>query len=199
MDIFQKAQKLKTEADQVLAELSLLKELRKLGKVSVVGSVALNLMVYKDIDIEVVVEKLEPQAISQVISRLTSSNLRRIDLSLINNSVESKEKFPKGIYLGIKYHLGMSWVSDFSKNEETWKVDIWFVEPENARSLKTTKEIELKLNNESRRIILEIKSDSYQNENYRKVFSALDIYKAVLDQGIVDTKGFQSYLKSRNS
>lgn len=197
MDILQKAYRLKLEANKVLSELDLIDTLQKVGEPNLVGSIVLDLMVYKDIDIEVIVDPLNRKSISQVISNLALKDSRRIDFSVINNTSHIKLKFPEGIYLGIKYHLGSDWISNFSGNENTWKIDIWFVKRENARSLKTTEMIKSQLTEQNKKIILEIKNNLYKEEGYRKIFSALDIYKAVLEERVGSVTEFNKHLGSR--
>lgn len=197
MDILQKAYRLKLEANKVLSELDLIDTLQKVGEPNLVGSIVLDLMVYKDIDIEVIVDPLNRKSISQVISNLASKDSRRIDFSVINNTSDIKLKFPEGVYLGIKYHLGLDWISNFSGNENTWKIDIWFVKKENARSLKTTEMIKSQLTEQNKKIILEIKNSLYKEEGYRKVFTALDIYKAVLEERVGSVTEFNKHLGSR--
>lgn len=181
-----------------MRSLNIFKKLNVVGEANLIGSMALDLMVYRDIDIEVLVPKLDKKLISGIIRKIALEFQRRIDFSLMDNTVDTKEKFPKGIYLGIKYHPGLDWVSDFSNNEETWKIDIWFVDSQNARSLKTTEEIKSKLNAKYKRIILEIKSHLYKSPGYRKDFGAIDIYRAVIEKGVRDLESFKQSVKLSN-
>ncbi len=51
-----------------------------------------------------------------------------------------------------------------------------------------------KLTPEARPVILRIKSQVWQDKEYRRSFGAVDIYRAVLDDGVSDVAGFREYL-----
>lgn len=74
------------EGLQVLEELSLLSELRNYGQPFIVGSFDLELLTRRDIDIEMVVEKLNKKYIQDLCSHLVGLKLRRIDFTIMDNS-----------------------------------------------------------------------------------------------------------------
>jgi hypothetical protein len=59
----------------------------------------------------------------------------------------------------------------------------------------TTNLIKEKLTEESKKTILEIKSQVHDNPNYHKLFSSTDIYEAVLLQRVKNLSEFKNYLK----
>lgn len=194
MDLIKKSQLLEKEAQEVLKNLKLVKILEQVGEVEIIGSLELGLMVWRDIDFEVVVDQVDRNEIAKIVDSLAILSSRRIDFSLVDNADWAKEKFPKGFYLGIKYNLEKKWVSSFSKNESTWKIDIWFLTSEDARSAKEMEKIKRQLTEEKKEIILEIKEAYYRKPEYKKSVTALDIYKAVLDSGVKSVEEFQKYL-----
>ena len=55
-----------------------------------------------------------------------------------------------------------------------------------------------KLNPDNKKIILEIKSAIADNPQYRKNIFSVDIYNAVLKEGVKDLDQFKAYLKKTN-
>lgn len=77
-----------------------------------------------------------------------------------------------------------------------WKIDLWMVPPEGGRRLLVLQEqVALRLTEEARLTILSSKADCWRDAGYRRSFSAVDIYRAVLDAHVGDMEGFRRYLE----
>ena len=76
-----------------------------------------------------------------------------------------------------------------------WKLDIRFVSEQHAIAQKYIDSINSKLTDGKRRAILSIKHVVAQDPRYRTEISSVDIYKAVLTNGITDLAGFKKQLR----
>jgi len=199
MNLEKQQEELQIEGKLVLKKLQLLELLGRSGKTVIVGSMALGLMTWRDIDIEVVVEKPDINQIAEIASNLIKKGPKRIDIDVTNNQNKSTPKTPKGIYLGLKY-FGDNIKQEelLSTNKKAWKVDIHFVKSQDSQSIAQTEWLKKKLTDQKRRAILEIKKEVDQNPKYRKEIFSIDIYRAVLENGVIDLEGFKRYLKERN-
>lgn len=193
-DPLNQQEELQKESHQVLEKLNLVEILSKYGKPTLVGSVTLGLMTWKDIDIEVITDNPNKEDIANIASTLINLPNYRIDLTVINNEDKHNPHTPKGIYLGIKYFDDIPIQEQFGASEKVWKIDIWFLTKENAQGAIKTKEIEEKLTDEKRKIILEIKEALATNPKYRKTIFSMDIYNAVLDNEVKNLEEFKGYL-----
>jgi hypothetical protein len=197
-------QDLQDEANKVLEELGLLEVLIDYGSPTIIGSMSLRLMTWRDIDIEVVTETLSKESIGQLVAKLINKSAKRIDFSFMDNTAHDKIGYPQGIYLGIKYFPSNLPTEELnSKSERQWKIDIWFLLPEiaehseRAQGSMKTEEIRKKLTDETRQIILEIKNIIAKDPRYRKEIFSVDIYNAVIEKGVKDLEEFERYYRER--
>ncbi|MCL4417195.1 MAG: hypothetical protein M1365_10945, partial [Actinobacteria bacterium] len=151
MDLLKKEEELQKGARKVLEKLDLIELLSKHGKPKIVGSVAFRLMTWKDIDIVVIVDKLNKQNIAEISAILIKKSSRRIDFTVTDNRKEDGlGKIPRGIYLGLKY-FGDD-IKDVSRYEAVkdivWKIDIHFVLKDSSRSIATIEKIKSQLTEE---------------------------------------------------
>lgn len=198
MDLLKNQNRLQSEAQEILDKLELMQLLEKYGEAEVIGSVALGLMTWRDIDIEVVCKELKREDLAELVSELIKKPLRRIDFGVADNRPRfgTHSKIPKSLYIGMKYYGDD--IPDgelLSSNPLVWKLDLHFLLKEDARGREKTRQLKQKLTEEKRRTILEIKDQIASNPKYRKQIFSMDIYEAVLDYGIKDLEGFKEYLR----
>lgn len=184
-DLLKKQNELQEEGKKVLDQLGIIKILSKYGSPKIVGSFETGLMVWRDIDIELVKEIKDEEYWESVNTLFYGSGLKYLTLIDFRNSVNPNT--PKGLYIGIKY-----WFED-----KEWKIDVWFLPPRSKESENMNEWIKDKLNNENRKTILEIKSKLYKNMKYRKNFFNVDIYRAVISEGVTNLEGFKRYLENK--
>lgn len=192
MNLLLQQDQLQKEAYKVLEHLQLISTLKKYGEPKIIGSLDLGLMTWKDIDIEVVTQKLDKESLGEIAQYLISKMGTRIDLGIIDNTRKGNNGLPDGFYLGIKFYSKY----EYHKEKEFWKIDLWFVEKQNAQGRIKTEQIKEKLTPEKTAIILEIKNEVAQNPKYRKEIFSMDIYNAVLGEQVKDLEGFKIYLKN---
>lgn len=182
-DLLKQQKKLQKEGKKVLEELKIIEILSKFGKPKIVGSFGSGLMSWRDIDIELEKE-IKDEQYWEVVNKLFYEPSLKY-LTLINFKNSKNPITPKGLYIGIKY-----WYDD-----KEWKIDVWFIPPRKSGTENYNEWIKDKINDENRKIILEIKSQIHDNPKYRKSIFSIDIYKAVIENGVTDLDGFKKYLE----
>lgn len=182
--------RIRQEADSILNEQGLLSILKSFGIPHVTGSYALNLMTWRDLDIYLESENISEEDFFKLGASI-NNRFSPVRMSYRNERINKSEGLPEGLYWGV--YLG-------DERKGAWKVDIWAMDAKQCKErLKFCNDIEAKLTDESRQIILSIKSQCWQDAAYRKLYSSNDIYKAVLKEGIKDMEGFREYLKNRGT
>ncbi len=197
MDLMKKQDLLQNEAYEVLEELDLLKMLKQFGEPYLVGSADLGLMTWRDIDFEIIVGTLNKSEVLKVVTALLEKTRLRMDITFSDNHDDLEpDRIPRGIYLGVKYYGKIeSGERILSGNKNTWKIDLWFVDEGSARSHRNTEEIKQKLDEEKKRIILEIKEQIADHPKYRYEIFSTDIYSAVLDNKVSNLGEFKEYIR----
>ncbi|MCX4679131.1 hypothetical protein OG413_28150 [Streptomyces sp. NBC_01433] len=182
---------LRAEAEGVYRELRLDKLLADVGTPTVVGSAALGLMVRRDLDLDVVCERLDDAAVAAVAAvgaRLaTHPHVRvvtfRNDCGAWNREPDA---YPDGLYLGV----------ECVSSEATWNIDIWFLDkPERQPSTTHLTTLRPRLTDESRAAIIEIKRTWADRPEYGTTVKSFDVYRAVLDDGVRDPARFESWVR----
>jgi hypothetical protein len=179
---------IKKEADALLHEKGLLALLNSFGTPHVSGSYALDLMTWRDLDIYLEVEELKEDRFFSLGGKLASL-LMPVKMSFRNETIAKTQGLPEGFYWGI--YLG-------NERKGAWKIDVWAVHAaECKRLLDYCAAIQGKLDKQKATQILAIKSCCWQDPEYRRSYFSMDIYTAVLDEGIRDMEGFERYRRSR--
>lgn len=196
-DLLKEQAKLQQQAQQVLEKFDLLGLLAQYGSPEIVGSMELGLMTRRDVDIEIIVSQQNKNIIAQIASTLINKPYGRVNLAVIDNTDKAVSKLPQGTYLGFEYYGDdLKPEERFGRNEKVWTIDMWFVVLEHAVGAAKTKELKNKLTDERRTAILRLKSILADNPKYRKEITTMDIYNAVLEQGVRNLDGFKKYLKT---
>ena len=186
--LLQLNEEIKKEADAMLHEKGLLALLRTFGTPHVSGSYALDLMTWRDLDIYLEVDELKEDRFFSLGGQLASL-LMPVKMSFRNETIAKTPGLPEGFYWGI--YMG-------NERKGAWKIDIWAVHSaECKRLLDYCTAIQEKLDKEKAVRILAIKSCCWQDPEYRRSYSSMDIYTAVLDEGIRDMEGFELFRRSR--
>src|SRR3989344_9525652 len=104
IDLLTQQNLLQKEGKEILEKLDLVNFLSQFGEVNIVGSYSLGLMVWRDIDFEVIVEKVDKEIFKKLANYLIDLDLVRIDFGFLDNRKRQNEKTPKGLYMGLKYY-----------------------------------------------------------------------------------------------
>jgi len=179
---------LQTEAEQVRGQLDLARVLGAVGDPVLVGSAALGLMAWRDIDITVVCSSLDQGQVLAVATGLAAHQdvkamQYRDDSGCWN---QAPEKYPDGLYIGLRYHPPVL---------PEWKLDLWFVDdPARQPDLAHLRTLPERLTDDARIAILRIKTLWSTRPQYGASVRSWDIYTAVLDHNIRDTDEFARWL-----
>jgi hypothetical protein len=169
---------LRAEADGLL-ESGLRKLLEAYGEVHVIGSYALRLMTWRDLDIHVVRTGLDRGAFFELGGQIAEL-LRPHRMHYRDETAVATPGLPRGFYWGV--HLG----------DGGWKIDVWSEEPDGFAATRAFGErIAGRLTDENRGAILRIKSACWRHPEYRRGFGST----AVLEHGVADTDQFWAYLR----
>jgi hypothetical protein len=183
--------RLREEAEAVAADLNLSEQLGHLGHPVWVGSVALGLMVRPDLDITVVCQELDESAVVALgglfaLQLYVRQVTYRDDTAMWNDEPET---YPDGLYLGVKY---------CRDPEREWNLDIWFVdEPDRQPDLAHLRTLAPRLDHERRVAILRIKDHAAARPEYGRSVRSIDVYTAVLDDGVRTPAEFDQWLTVR--
>ena len=181
---------LQSEAREVLEKLDLYPPLQKIGKTRKLGSSALGLMVWRDIDLGVSCPQgVELQQILQKSMFPLYNHPSVQQIRFINDSGQFRlagndERY----YFAVHYR---------APQKEEWKIDIsfWTNTDEHPEPLHDA--VALGLTEEYRLTILWIKDIWHQLPDYRTKVYSIDIYDAVLNQGVQTPREFDEYLRAR--
>lgn len=181
---------LQTEAHVVLNDLDLLRILAEVGRPYQVGSVALGLMVWRDIDLTVLCPSLEPDRIFGIMRPLASHpRVRQLHFRNDTGHWNQDPALPDGLYWSPQY------VTDAG---DEWKMDIWFLQEDTQEpGIDHLDSIPPKLTDETRLAILRIKDIWHTLPDYRSTVRSIDIYAAVLDHGVRTPEDFRATCKRK--
>ena len=177
---------LQDEAHQVLRTLNLLESLGRYGTPTIVGSVALGTMTWRDIDVELR-KPIDEDAFWQTAQYLIKQP-GLVNLTLMDYRTSVNPNTPKGLYLGIRYD-GIP--------DTRWKIDLWFLDERMPGEADFHAWAKARMTEEHRNDCLAIKAVVGTLPEYGKTIYSVDIYRAVIEEGVKDLEGFQQYLKGR--
>ena len=176
---------LQASARQLLEELRVLSILEPAGTVRAVGSLELGLMVWPDIDLEIVTSgPPEAEAVLDILRDLVVvSGVQKINYA--DHRQSPGDGIPRGVYLG----------PDIEYRGVQWQVDLWFVDADQAATRKRLADSYREaLDDHSRRTILDIKQVAAASDKYHRGISSVDIYRAVLEEKADSVDDFVAYL-----
>jgi hypothetical protein len=191
-ELLDRQRALQIEAKRVAQDLMLMELAEPLGDPVLVGSAALGLMVWRDLDLTVVCPRLDIEAVVEVGSRLAlHPRIREVvfrnDTGAWNTN--TNPTYPDGLYLGLSYR---------SAGGDDWKSDAWFVdEPDRQPDLAHIRTLPNRLTDETRLAILRVKSVWASRPEYPSVVRSFHIYTAVLDDGVRTPDDFKAWLAQR--
>jgi len=181
-------EELRSEADRLLSS-GLREILADYGEVHIIGSYALRLMVWRDLDIHIVRTRIDKSSFFDLGARIASL-LKPPRMHYRDETIAATPGLPNGLYWGV--YLG-------DERAGAWKIDIWVSEPEVFETIRVYGErLGTRMSESARSIILQIKSACWRHPEYRRGFSSSDIYAAVLDYDVVDIESFWTFLRKRN-
>jgi hypothetical protein len=176
---------LKAEADRLL-DTGLRALLEQYGEAHVIGSYALGLMTWRDLDIHVVREPPEVDAFFALGGSLAAL-LEPHRMHFRDERRVQTAGLPCGLYWGI--YLG-------DERAGAWKIDIWQTGAAGFEPVRQFGDrLAARLTGDARAAIHAIKTACWRHAEYRRGFTSADVYAAVLDRGVRSVEEFWAYLR----
>ncbi|HEX2944847.1 MAG TPA: hypothetical protein VHT96_02705 [Clostridia bacterium] len=178
------------EADDILYKMSLLDELKKYGDVFITGSYYLNLMTWRDLDLYIDNSNMSNEHFFRL-GHDIASIIQPHRMHYRNEFIGNSQGLPKGLYWGIYTNI---------IEPGTWKIDLWAVDSMQFAGFKNdVNKLKSKIDSYKREMILEIKANVCNHPFYRKEFTSVDIYQAVLDESVINLEEFKKWLKENKN
>ncbi|MBA7611194.1 hypothetical protein ES703_18413 [subsurface metagenome] len=175
------------EANRILYDHGLLQVLGKYGNPVLTGSYVLELMTWRDLDIYLETDEMTESRFFQLGAEIAWC-LKPQRMHYRNEFIGKTPNLPVGFYWGT-YVTG----SDFP---EEWKIDLWAIDSEQKTILqKGLDELRVKINEDKKPVILMIKNHFCKHTEYRRKFTSMDIYLAVIEEDIMSIEEFARWLE----
>ncbi|MFO7973842.1 MAG: hypothetical protein R6V12_04330 [Candidatus Hydrogenedentota bacterium] len=182
---------LHNEAELLLERSGLGAILRGYGKVHFTGSYALDLMAWRDIDVQLVLfEMWDPLdaffALGHQIAKLRGV----FHMTFDNHLRRPAPHLSAGLYWGIR-------MIDPDTDAE-WNIDVWAVDDAHAQQNDgLMQRIRAALDDDARRRLLDFKHAFLTKDGRTLPFSSTPLYEAVLFEGLRDEPAIRAYLRQR--
>ena len=175
---------LRAEADELLERRGLRNLLEEYSPIAVIGSYALNLMVWRDLDVIMDAPSITVEEFFDLGSRITTL-LSAWKMFFTENREHASAEPPNGLYWGIR--LG-------DTKSGAWKIDLWAFDSDEFRHKQSEcGDLMRRVTPQNRLTILDLKSSVWRDPRYRKLVTSQDIYTAVLKHGIGNVEEFWRY------
>jgi len=175
-----------SEANEILHTYGLLRILNKYGNPIMTGSYSLNLMTWRDLDIYLKTEEMSEKRFFDLGKEIAVC-LKPQRMHFRDEFIGKTPNLPMGFYWGIYTTLKFS---------DVWKIDIWAMDSNQINLYqKESDGLKSRIDDEKRPRILMIKNHFYKHPEYRRKFSARDIYDAVITENVKSTKEFSEWLR----
>jgi hypothetical protein len=173
-EIQDKSAALRREALELLDGTNLLGLLeQRFGSAELVGSCALDLMTWRDIDIYAPVERSPKAEFLSFIGTFEELGGYRLIKAIFNDEWE----LPRGDY-GRGYYWGLRVMTPAG---DTWKIDLWGWDPLTySRKLDEHRRLAEALSSCNREKLLKLKSESMQLAGFRDTITSNDVYRMIL-------------------
>lgn len=170
MDYLRFSQDLKNDADRLIVEAGIKEKLSKLGEVKFRGSYAHNVMAWPDIDLLVVANHFDDDAVATVTAEFYRE-VRPYWLKIEDfRQTDSRKEFPRGIYFGLRIKHG-------NKN---WKIDTWLLTTEQEHTAAEEFGDWLDgISDKDRELIIRLKHELIAAGIYPKEVTSVELYKVV--------------------
>jgi hypothetical protein len=188
VELLRRQDSLQAEAKQVIAEINLHALLSQVGKPEQIGSSMAGLMVWRDLDFNILCPHPSLDSIFATVRPLLI-HPRVIKLHYHN---DTGEYAPAELRGDERYYFVVYYQSE-AGNE--WKIDLSFWLSDAPRNqLAYIEYLNQKMTDDTKLAILWIKDVWYRHPTYPYQVGGTDIYDAVLEHGIRTPEQFRSYL-----
>lgn len=190
-ELVSRQQLLQAEARHIIADLNMPTMLGQAGSVSLVGSFVSGLMVWRDLDFNVLAPGLGIDRVFAILSPLLQHPRMKLVRYLNQQGAFSPpEPTDERFFFAFYYQ---------PEGGDEWKIDVSFWVSQLPRIERALAEdIAARLDDETRLAILWIKDVWRQLPTYPYEIGGVDIYDAVLDHGVRTPAQFRAYLAQRD-
>jgi hypothetical protein len=196
-ELLRRQEELQAEARQVIDDLDLLGVLGRAGSVRLIGSYVTGLMVWRDLDLQVLSPGLDAAESWEVVQPLAAHprvhEVRFLDRAGANSF--SDDRRDGRHYFQLLYRTSQG---------DDWKLDVsfWLSGDPRENEVAYQEDLARRLDPEARLAILWIKglwveSPERRDPAYGREVSSVDIYGAVLEHGVRTPEEFDAYLAAR--
>ena len=178
-------ERLVSQGDKMLKATGVLDILGKgLAPPTIYGSYSYKLMVYPDIDCDIVSENVSQELVAQIAAKLIETDFVR-KISVVNtvHTPSRRKGIPKGFWIGI----------DIPFEGDRWGIDCWYQKPEwRTQTIRPYSDELQHISAEQKDAILLIKHWLIINGLYdKKSYTSVDVYDAVLDKNVTSVEAFK--------
>ncbi|MGY5853926.1 MAG: hypothetical protein RTU92_10195 [Candidatus Thorarchaeota archaeon] len=166
---------LKREAEQIIEDLDIMDFLNSYGVARVVGSVALDLIVKKDIDIHVLLKLKEPLTFAMNLSPILLDKSKIREVRVTDYSERSSIKVT---------------IDDYPGLTGSWSIDFWLTSDSSTTGFTSTVKLNHTLTEKQRRVILDLKWHYHLQGLLRDGMSSR-IYDSVVNNGVKTLEEFE--------
>jgi hypothetical protein len=187
-DLWTRQLALQAEAAAILADLDLAGLVADVGPVLLAGSYVSGLMCWPDLDVMVFVGAgFSPQDVLRLLQRIVD----RPGIVGFDYRDERGTRSPTGTARDERYHV----VVELARNGRTWRIDLtlWLNDP-HANITAWHESLRDTVSAEQRSAILRIKDVWHRSPSYPDRIGGLEIYTAVLDDGVRTPPQFAAWL-----
>ena len=184
-DVLERAEKRRQVAESILADLQLLQKWQRFGRPVIVGALAYDLMVDPDIDMEVYCPSLEIEHGFQVLGECAFNP--GVTRARFSNELSGRDQ---ALYWQLRYR---------TQDGTEWKIDMWSA-PEDyhlPRGEHFVEPMKKALTPETRTAILELKKKRCVDPALQ--CPSIDLYRAVLDDGVRTDGELRDWLKGNET
>lgn len=167
------------EAGEIIADLALLEVAGRYGRAEIVGSVALDLIVKRDIDVHLLANTPDLLSVVDRIYHVLLDHPRVREVRITDFRAQSAIKVAIDAYPG---------------PSGDWSIDIWITDRIEETAFSDTRRLLALLTDERRAAILAIKRAYHARGELRDGMSTR-IYEAVVDKGVRNEDEFLRYLE----
>lgn len=178
---------LQDQAQDLLATYHLPEILSTVGQPQLVGSVAYQLMVWPDVDYEVLTDdRPNPEQALRIVKSLLETGITKVNI--VDHRQSTSSNIPHGIYIG----------PDVVHQDLKWQIDIWLIEKNEAEQRRRPiSQLMSRLTDQHREIILALKQYAAASDRYHRGVSSVDLYTAVVQHNVTTIDQFNTYLQNR--
>lgn len=178
---------LESQASTLLNEAGLLNLIRRFGPARAGGSLALGLMVRREIDIDVQLTHDLDTASFFAIGAALAAGYPVVKASYSNHFIRGLPGFDAGLFWGV-------WLDHAGQR---WKLDLWGYGPDRyAEKGRALAQLAAAVAPIDRDLVLRLKRASWDGERYRDGLSGYAIYCAVL-AGVCDEAALRAWCAAR--